>query len=347
MKNNKEEKRIIEMYKSVKTPEYKMKQAVLSNLNKQIAPLRANRKILLATVLGIILLLAGTVGAAAILENFKIFNFPFQNDQRGIIEQEVVPEPTILPENVAIIKSPIESEEIRQFLDSIQPYEIRAVYYMDGNGGGSGTMDIYHFKPQSYTEFVDIMSQGTISFPMPQYIPDGYDYDSAVIYLYLNESTLALEPDITVDESGVTRLVYQLPEVYKKHIGSYSLSYKNSDENYIKISAYIQPAFSEDISAGFGASASATAEKVKIKQFGDTMLIYDKEKVFKYLYKLVLYNEIEPIETADLLSMVMEMEREDEFSDETYIETMDAMLIAIDADNISRKDIIKIGENLN
>ena len=87
-------------------------------------------------------------------------------------------------------------------------------------------MDIYHFEPQDYTGFMDIMSTGTISFPTPEYIPDGYTYDSAVIYLYLDESTLSLEPEIAIDDNGVTRLVYQLPAGYENHIGSYTISYK-------------------------------------------------------------------------------------------------------------------------
>jgi|GEM_PF-4389804 len=51
-------------------------------------------------------------------------------------------------------------------------------------------------------------------------------------------------------------------------------------------------------SSGYRAAGKATASNVSVKGYGNSLLIHNKEKTYKYLYFLVLNKEIKPVETV-------------------------------------------------
>ena len=102
MKNNIDDNEIKQVFEQIKTPEYDIKTKVLSEINNHGEVRRVNRKVLIAAAILAALLLVGTVGAATVFDNFKVFNFPYDNSGADITEENIMPEVTPLPDNIVI-----------------------------------------------------------------------------------------------------------------------------------------------------------------------------------------------------------------------------------------------------
>lgn len=347
MKKNIDDNEVKQMYEKIKTPEYNIKENVMNEINNHNKVRHINRKALIAAAILTTLLLVGTVGAATIFDDFKVFNFPYDNSGADITEENIMPEVTPLPDNI-VISNAEEDKITSEFTRAAQPGELRIAYYTypDGSGGGTYQPPVMEFD--NYAVFEQYIKEANVYLPLPAYIPKDYSLDLCRITFWNDLALLQAEPASTEIIGGVNCLVFALPEGYEKNISGYTLRYANTNGNYIEIDSYLTTRFSENVSSGFGASAEATAENVSIEGFGDAMLINDKEKTYNYVNELVLYKEIEPVESAMILEKYMEedLQGDIEFPPSAYMEIMDAMIIIISGDDVSRKDIIKIGENL-
>ncbi len=348
MKKNIDENKIKQMFEQIKTPEYDIKENVQNGIIAQGEVRRMNKKVLIAAAILAALLIVGTAGAAAVFDNFKVFNFPYGNSGEDIAEEEIVPETTPLPEN-AVISNAAEDKIASDFTRAAQPGELRIAYYTFPDSSGGGTYQPPSMEFDDYTKFAQYIGDANVYLPLPAYIPKGYSLRLCRITFWNDLSLLQAEPISMEVIDGVNCLIYALPEGYAKNISRYTLEYANADDNYIEIDTFLTTRFSEDGSSEFGASAEATAENVNIDGYGDTMLINDKEKTYKYLNQLILYKEIEPVESAMVLEKHMEesIQIDIEFPNSAYTEIMDAMLIIVSGDDINKNDIVKIGENLN
>ena len=98
-------------------------------------------------------------------------------------------------------------------------------------------------------------------------------------------------------------------------------------------------------SSGYGAAGTATASNVSVKGYGNSLLIHDKEKTYKYLYYLVLNKEIKPIEKVMFSEKIF-----NDYMGEEYppnIEIFDAITVTISTDSLSKRKVIKIAESIN
>ncbi len=346
MKYSNDEKRIKQMYENIQTPNYDIKRNILNAIESKPTVHKINRKALIAATLFVVLLFVGTAGAMGMFGSFKVFNFPNENTQSGILEQEIIPEPTTIPEGITIISNPDEDQAVYEFTNAAKAGELRAAYYFYEEGSTAGNMIVSPIVVKNYSEMEQYINDGKVAIPLPKYIPSGYTFSSGSINLYLTRSILEIEPSSIVTQNGITYMTYQLPESYEKNIVEYNMVYTNNKGEYLRISPYLNPAFSEQVSSEFGTSDTAIAENVNIPGYGNSLFIHDNEQTWNYLNQLILYNKVEPIETIYFYEKIID-EYVLKVEHVPCVEILNTITIKISTDGLSKREVIKIAENLN
>lgn len=344
MKNN-ETEHLKNMYKKIVTPEYDAKDKVLKEIDRQRGVPRLNKKVLIAAIVCLILLMIGTAGAAGLLEHMLVFKTP--EDEKIIAQyDESVPAPTPVPALEDIVID--EQDEVfimRQFIDEIQPGEFRSAFSFDEqNGTGTGTEEVSIIKSDDFDEIVNYLKNSITPLPIPKYTPKGYEFVRGEIYLYLDESILDSEPYKAWEDNGINYYIFHLNEEYQRNIEMYSLKFTDKNGNDIDIWMHLSPMMQEG--HGFGASETAVAEYIDVAGFDESLLIYDKEKQYSYMYSLALYKDTDPVYTVVFSSIKYDEYMNAEMAERDYTDTLQNMVIRITADDISRKEILKIADNL-
>lgn len=341
MKNNETDK-IKKMYERVNTPEYDVKEAVLKELGRQQSVPRLNKKVLIAAIVCLILLMVGTAGATGIFDHMLVFRRPNENYQLGM--NEPLPTPVPAPEDIVIDEQDVVFI-MSQFINQIQPGEFRCAFSFDeANGTGTGAHEVSLIKSDDFEEIIKYLQNSNTPLPIPKYIPKGYEFVKGQIYLYLDESILDSEPYKAWEEDGINYYIFQLSEGYQRNIEVYSLEFTDKNGNDVDIRMHLSPMMQGG--HGFGASETAVAEYIDIKGFDESLLIYDKEKQYSYMYNLALYKDIDAIYSVNFSSKLHDEFMNFDNTNYDYTESLQNIMIRITADEISKKEILKIGEHM-
>jgi|GEM_PF-6918908 len=155
--------------------------------------------------------------------------------------------------------------EFGVFLDEeIRPGELRRVTH--SGGVGTSIKDVYvydYIELLKYTEIAGIL--------MPAFIPDGYTFDYAAIGAYIAEGS-ALPLISSETENDVLFEVFSLPEDYESDVQYLEVFFKNSDEEYLRISV-TRVAGLEDIALIYETDKQATARVFSIGSFENGIIV--------------------------------------------------------------------------
>ena len=332
------EYKVKKMYQRVSTPEYDVKDKVLAEINKQKLPRKISRKLLIAAVMCLILLLAGTAAAAGVFDHI----FTINSDGPEQIIEENFPTPTPLPDPETYDESLNEDPGYIAsiFANEAEYGECRFAVYLLEDGRSAVASAVSHVLLDDFDLMKEYIKGSNSPLPYPDYIPDGYEFLSGEITFYLDERIFDLEPRSNWEEDGIRYYIFDLPAGFEKNIIRYSMKFVDSQEN--QISVFFQLCGSDWGFEEIELQDDDTAEYLEIDNFDDAVLVNSEEDKY-YNYRFHLFSFIEPVESSEFSFFLLDEENENK-SDWDYITTYDAAIAYVSSEDLSRQEIIKFVE---
>lgn len=349
MKNNND--KIKQMYESIDTPDYDVKDKVLAEINNQKRVPRISRKVLLVATMVMILLLA-TAGAAGAFDHMFIVR------DISTIEEGPTISPTPVPgmdaneinniNNAQPTKEPSTLQH-GDFVDTLIDFvyqaeygEYRMIECYDASGMVNSSENISPFETEDYSLMMQKVNNSTFNISFPEYIPQGYEFKLGRLEFYMDEKVFSIKPT-KWEENGFYYTIYNLPDDFDKNIKDCCMIFENDSEDIIEFRVILFPEMSgvEDVYL----EDDVEAEYIKVDGFDDAVLLTGNS-YFKG-HTIALYKSIEPITNIYHTVMDDDFLQQHGRTQEDYAEAHDTVIIYVSSPTLPKEELIKFAQGLN
>jgi hypothetical protein len=340
MKSN-DENKIKKMYERIDTPEYDVKDKVMAQIRVTKKVPRINRKILLAAVLCLVFLLAGTAAAAGVFNH--IFTLHLFSDELIDDAPQPTPTPTIDTSDMIVTQETDIGSVLLQFVNQAEFGEYRLAHCYDKNGMGHSSDGVSPVETTDFKEMKEYIENSNIPLPIPKYIPKGYEFSRGYIEFYFDERIFDIEPSSIYEEDGIDYYIYNLPDDFYKNILNYSMYFidKNNNDIFVQVQLSNTDSGMQEV----GVTDDSVAEYLDVDGFDDAMLLYDAENTNEY--GVGLYKAIDPVNIVMFGWKITDGMQDDIKEDNEYVRVQDAVFTSISVRGLPKRKLTKIIDKLN
>ncbi|WP_343247667.1 hypothetical protein [Diplocloster hominis] len=291
MKFDQDERLIKEQLSKVCTPEYDLSLALADRIRPPRRFAGKSFIILAAVLLG----LFGLIGAGTYYE-WKSFRFDgsVNDGASSSLESTADGEDSEF--------SSVVSQEMSLTPSALAPGEVSIVTHLqDGQSSSNAACGV--FRTDSEQTLLDLLLPCAIPYSIPTRLPDGYQFEEAVIQFYVDPGMLDIPSEslsIEGEHDKTIRQTLKLPDGYQKNIQDIYVGYVNSSGEFIRMTISLAAA---DWNVSFGAPDTAYSEKLKLDGYNQALLICDESRKNGSYYSLGMTRDIPVVTAVNLMDL--------------------------------------------